>query len=71
MALELSASSGNYPQRDAVLYALRGITGKAGGDSSASWRELLGIARDKDFKLDKTTEGKNPLLGTAKGTDPP
>jgi hypothetical protein len=35
-------ASGKYPQRDAVLYALRGLTGKDGGDSSARWRELLG-----------------------------
>jgi hypothetical protein len=41
---ELRAPLTGYPQRDAVLYALRGITGKDGGDSSARWRELLGIA---------------------------
>jgi hypothetical protein len=34
--------SGNYPQRGAVLSALRGLTGKDGGASSAHWRELLG-----------------------------
>src|SRR5262249_14516757 len=40
-------SSGNYPQRGAVLYALRGLTGKNGGDSSTSWRELLGLSIGK------------------------
>lgn len=39
---ELSAS-GQYPQREAVLYALRGLTGRDGGDASARWRELLGL----------------------------
>ena len=35
------APSGNFPQRGAVLSALRGLTGKDGGASSARWRELL------------------------------
>ena len=52
-----------------MLYALRGITGKDGGDSSVKWRDLLGIARDKDANLDKTTvRDKNPSLNTTKGT---
>src|SRR5579883_1157620 len=34
----------NYPQRDAVLYALRGITAKNAGSSAAHWRAILGIA---------------------------
>ena len=34
--------------REAVLYALRGLTGKSCGDSADEWRELLGIAKDKD-----------------------
>ncbi|HZV06462.1 MAG TPA: HEAT repeat domain-containing protein [Gemmataceae bacterium] len=38
---------GNYPQRDAVLYALRGLTGKDGGTSSDRWRELLGQIAEK------------------------
>lgn len=41
---ETTAKPGNYPQREAVLYALRGLTGKDGGDSSDKWRQLLGIA---------------------------
>jgi hypothetical protein len=36
-------SSSDYPQRGAVLYALRGLTGKDAGDSSTSWRKLLGL----------------------------
>lgn len=42
---EIAAKPSSYPQRDAVLYALRGLTGKDGGDKSANWRELLGIAK--------------------------
>jgi hypothetical protein len=38
---DLVALSGTYPQRSAVLYALRGLTGKDCGDSRASWLELL------------------------------
>jgi hypothetical protein len=33
----------DYPQRKSLLKALRGITGKDGGDSPGEWRELLGI----------------------------
>jgi hypothetical protein len=39
---DLVEPSGTYPQRSAVLYALRGLTGKDGGDSRARWLELLG-----------------------------
>jgi hypothetical protein len=46
-AAELAASSADYPQRDAVLYALRGLTGKDGGDSSTRWRELLGLLAER------------------------
>lgn len=66
---ELSSSSANYPQRDAVLYALRGLTGKDGGTSSARWRELLGrtaakpkgekmIPALKKFVVSKTDTGR-------------
>ncbi|HWG41323.1 MAG TPA: HEAT repeat domain-containing protein [Gemmataceae bacterium] len=34
-------------QREAVLYALRGLTGKDGGDSTAKWRDMLGITTGK------------------------
>ncbi len=64
----LPAPPGRYPQRDAVLYALRGLTGKDGGDSSARWRELLGLHAGKP-------EGKKerPVLDrmTASLTDSP
>jgi hypothetical protein len=45
-------SSADYPQRNAVLYALRGLTGKDGGNSSVRWRELLGpiAVKSKDEK---------------------
>ncbi|MHB1424971.1 MAG: HEAT repeat domain-containing protein [Gemmataceae bacterium] len=36
----------NYPQREAVLYALRGITGKDAGESAEKWREMLGIIKE-------------------------
>ncbi len=50
--------NGEYPQRDAVRYALRGLTGKDGGDSSETWRALLGITKDKDkpADIDKSTK---------------
>jgi hypothetical protein len=44
---KVAAKLGNYPQRDAVLYALRGLTGKDGGATSAQWRKLLGLATDE------------------------
>jgi hypothetical protein len=44
---KVAAKPGNYPQRDAVLYALRGLTGKDSGDTSAQWRKLLGLAIDE------------------------
>jgi hypothetical protein len=42
-----SESSDDYPQRGAVLYALRGLTGEDGGDSSTWWREILGLRAGK------------------------
>lgn len=41
----------DYPQRRAVLTALRGITGMDGGDSPGRWRELLGVT---------SSEGRRP-----------
>jgi hypothetical protein len=49
----------DYPQRDAVRYALRGLTGKDGGETSESWRTLLGITKDKPADIDKTTKKKS------------
>jgi hypothetical protein len=43
----ITASAASYPQREAMLYALRGITGKGVGTSSERWRELLGLIADK------------------------
>jgi hypothetical protein len=51
---EIAAKPGAYPQHEAVLYALRGITGKDAGETSAKWRDLLRIAEDKDANFDKT-----------------
>src|SRR5262249_15381620 len=40
---EKSGSDPNdYPQRTAVLFALRELTGEDAGTSSADWRRLLG-----------------------------
>jgi hypothetical protein len=41
---ELRGATGHYPQRDAVLYALRGLTGKNPGDTGDGWRKALDIA---------------------------
>lgn len=64
---EIAAKPANYPQRDAVLYALRGLTAKDGGVSSAQWRELLGLAKkkEKSANLDKTEQvsPKKPAAG--------
>jgi hypothetical protein len=46
--MEIAAKPEGYPQREAVLYALRGITGKDAGKSAEKWREVLGIAKDKN-----------------------
>lgn len=61
---EIAAKSGNnYPQREAVLYALRGLTGKDAGESAEQWREMLGIAKDaKDADQDRTRTDKRPAL---------
>jgi HEAT repeat protein len=37
---ELYAGRENYPQRGAVLTALRGLTGKDAGDSTSAWQQL-------------------------------
>ena len=50
---EVARPRANYPQREAVLYALRGLTAKDAGDSAPKWRDLLGLARDKDADLDQ------------------
>ncbi|MGH7171860.1 MAG: HEAT repeat domain-containing protein, partial [Gemmataceae bacterium] len=65
VAAERSASSANYPQREAVKYALRGITGKDGGDSSAKWGQLLGIARDNTTR----ERGSGASLGLSPAPD--
>jgi hypothetical protein len=61
---------GGYPQREAVLYALRGLTGKDGGDSSDEWRKMLGFVvgakeKTKDVSLDNIStpakDGKEAL----------
>jgi hypothetical protein len=58
---DMPASSIAYPQRDAVLYALRGLTGKDGGISSTRWREQLGLSsrgseKTQDPSLDKISK---------------
>ena len=34
-------SKDSYPQRDAVLFALRELTGEDRGEKASAWRELL------------------------------
>jgi hypothetical protein len=50
----------NYPQREAVLHALRGISGKDAGSESDKWQELLGIARDKNADHGKPAKDEKP-----------
>ncbi len=66
-AMHLLASSTANPQREAVLYALRGITGKDGGTSSALWCQLLGISTDKPSERKKNPVLENIAIST---TDP-
>jgi hypothetical protein len=56
----ITTKQSSYPQREAVLYALRGITGKDMGDSTYKWRQLLDGITDKDPALEKA-----PVLDTA------
>lgn len=62
----------NYPQREAVLYALRGLTGKDAGTSAEKWREMLNIAKvAKDNKgdgQDKRTTNKTPAMDESTAT---
>jgi len=53
----------NYPQRDAVLSALRGLTGRDAGDSTASWQKLYPEA-ELDAKVWRLTE---ELVGAPDG----
>jgi HEAT repeat protein len=63
-------SLANYPQRDAVLYALRGMTGKDAGDSSAKWRDLLGITEAKPVHAKiETTAAVEKTGAPPKGND--
>jgi hypothetical protein len=39
-ALPVLKTAGDYPQRQAVRYALRRLTGQDGGDSLARWRQI-------------------------------
>jgi hypothetical protein len=69
---DIVAKSGGFPQRDAVLYALRGLTGKDVGGSTEKWRDLLGIPTDKKTKdtSDRTTIPKKAVSGSDKITAP-
>ena len=67
--LARTESSGDYPQRGAVLYALRGLTGKDGGDSSTARRELLGLSTgDPEGDKQKTrVGGMYCMAGSSRG----
>jgi len=62
---ETPAPTADYPQRQAVLYALRKLTGKDGGTSSAKWREVLSLPSAEQ----KTTPKKNALPAREKAPD--
>jgi hypothetical protein len=62
-AAGLLGPSDTYPQRDAVLYTLRGLTGKDGGASSARWRDILGPITGKPRgEQDKPVLEKIPVF---------
>jgi HEAT repeat protein len=42
-----SAEDGNYPQREAVLFALRELTGRDAGTSTAAWQDVFPNAEDE------------------------
>jgi hypothetical protein len=52
-----------YPQRESVLFALRGLTGQDAGDSTASWQKLYPEA-ELDAKVWRLTE---ELVGAPDG----
>jgi hypothetical protein len=52
---ELFAGRESYPQRDAVLTALRGLTGKDAGDSTSTWQQLYPNA-DTEAKVWRLSE---------------
>jgi HEAT repeat protein len=45
-ATKLLTTAPSYPQRDAVLFALRGLTGLDGGATTEAWQELFPRAED-------------------------
>jgi hypothetical protein len=53
----------SYPQRDAVLYTLRQLTGRDAGETSAKWRELLPIAAAPAGKQTNTPATTPPEAG--------
>ncbi len=63
---EITRTAGNYPQRDAVLHTLRGLTGKDAGDISTQWRVALGIATKKEKDA---TDLKNDVKKQNPGAD--
>jgi HEAT repeat protein len=52
---DLFMGRASYPQREAVLDALRGLTGKDAGDSTGSWQQLFPEA-EVDAKVWRLTE---------------
>ena len=58
----------NVARREAVLYALRGLTGKDGGVSAEKWRELLDLSEDKKDPP-QSAEDKNETRKPSKTAD--
>jgi hypothetical protein len=54
---EITRTANNYPQRDAVLHTLRGLTGKDAGDLSTKWRDALGITTKTEKDVTDLTSG--------------
>jgi outer membrane biosynthesis protein TonB len=57
--VEAKPAGASFPQREALTYTLRKLTGKDGGDSRQKWEQLLGI-KSSDGK----DTGSDPVVDT-------
>ena len=55
-----------YPQREAVLFALRELTGRDAGPTSAAWRQLTGVKPAPPKPAEEAEKSEEP----AKPADP-
>jgi HEAT repeat protein len=63
-ASEDTGSSPNYPQRDAVLFALRGLTGQDAGSTTQAWQQLF-----PDAEMDNQSQKLAAGVARATGAD--